>query len=378
MSLGGSKPSGSTTTTQTSEPWSGQKPYLENLMREAGRLYGTGVNGGGPQYDNAKYNAALDAWKKDPGATIAGVRQAGQSVTGYTLSDGRIVDAAGKTGLKVGDMWGDSKGPMPTLDQFAIEGTGGGTNSLLAPGYYPGQTIADQSPETIQAQNMITQRATQGSPVMNTANGYLSKVLNGDFIGANPYLDSQFKRGADQVQARVNSAFAGGGRSGSGINQEVMTREMGNLANDVYGNAYENERQRMQQGLLFAPQAANQDYADALQLANVGQAKEGRTQDVINADIAKYNYQAQLPLNALANYQQLVSGNYGGSTTMTQPYYSNRGAGMLGTGLGLLSGASMLSGMGAFGGGGLLSSLFGGAGASSAGGNASRMAAGMF
>ena len=56
----------------------------------------------------------------------------------------------------------------------------------------------------------------------------------------------------------------------------------------------------------------------------------------INADIAKYNYDANAPNNWLAQFMNLVQGQYGGSGTSTQsqPYYQNRLASGAGGALG--------------------------------------------
>jgi hypothetical protein len=76
----------------------------------------------------------------------------------------------------------------------------------------------------------------------------------------------------------------------------------------------------MQQAAMAAPTLAQQDYFDIGQLAAVGQAREAMAQDLINDQIARFNFYQQLPQNKLAQYLNFVQGNYGKTTTATQPY----------------------------------------------------------
>ena len=42
-------------------------------------------------------------------------------------------------------------------------------------------------------------------------------------------------------------------------------------------------------------------------------------QELINQNMARYNYEANAPQQALANYMNTIGGNYGSSTTQTTP-----------------------------------------------------------
>jgi hypothetical protein len=364
---GGSKPAGNTTTTTTSEPWAGQKPFLEEQMRYAQGLYNTKT----PQYDNDAYNQALGQWNTTNSNQQNDYRKLVLRRMGYQggfenesagartwleennkLNDylGQFADKpeGWNRGINPEEMseaqqYGLMAGARPELSNFLIPGTENST--ALAPAYYPNQTIADQSPETLAAQNMTTQRALEGSPVMNQAKGYLSDVMGGNYLNpdSNPYMSGYLNNALDKVRGQVNSSFAQGGGFGGSANQEILARELGKTATGILAPAYESERNRMQQSLLFAPQMAQSDYFDLGQLANVGMQKEGRAQDLINADIDKWNYEGNLGSNALRNYISLTGGNYGGTSTATSPYYQNRGAGVLG---GALGGASLAGGLG--------------------------------
>jgi hypothetical protein len=224
-----------------------------------------------------------------------------------------------QTTVTKSDPWEGQQGYLKDIFAKAQQSYSGG---MLAPEYFGGQTVASQAPETLNAQNMTTQRAMEGSPVTSSAKGLLTDTLNGSYLNSNPYLDATFNRAADQVESRVNSAFEAGGRHGGGANQRVLGQTLGDLATNIYGQNYQQERGRQQQGILLSPQVANQDYTDLQALSGVGAAKEGYNQNVINSDIAKYNYNANLPYNGLLNYSNLVQGNYGGTSTQSSPSYN--------------------------------------------------------
>ena len=390
--------SGSTQTIQKADPWEGQQEYLKEALKasqglfndptaqydndafnQAMQTWNTANAGQTPQYDNAAYQQALTAYNAQPTGAQAdplglGAWRKTPEASQYTKS--ADVDRAYNAYTSNFKPSTGQSGTAPTLDQYLIPGVAGpkpkleqfvkpGTSgTALTPKAFPDQTFANFAPETLTAQNLISQRAQAGSPLTNKAQGYLGDVLNGSYLNSNPHLDATFNKAADQIQGRVNSAFGTGGRFGSGINQEVMGRTLADAATGIYGQNYTNERNAMQQGLLFAPELANQDYVDMGQLANVGAQKEGQAQLSINDQINRFNLENEAPLTALQRYQQLISGNFGGTTTATSPYYQNSAGNALGMGLG---GMSMLSGLNSMGGGGMLGGLFGGGTAAAAG-----------
>ncbi len=101
----------------------------------------------------------------------------------------------------------------------------------------------------------------------------------------------------------------------------------------------------MLNALNAVPGYAQADYADIAQLADVGRQREAMAQALINDQIARWNFEQQMPADKLAQYAQLIRGDFGGTTTTTAPYSS--GAGMLG---GMQSGSDLFGGIGtAFG-----------------------------
>lgn len=195
--------------------------------------------------------------------------------------------------------------------------------------YDQGSNVVPFSPQSEQALQGVTNRATAGSPLVSSANDYVQKSLSGGFLGSNPYLDQTFNQAAMATQGQLASQFAGSGRNVD-ASQGLRSQQLNGLATQIYGGAYNNERQ-LQQGVLGSVlPLANQDYVDLAQLRGAGSDIEGLARE----------YQ-QAPSQALDQYLGRVSGNMG--ATQTSPLYRNSGASILG---GALLGSQLGSALG--------------------------------
>lgn len=141
---------------------------------------------------------------------------------------------------------------------------------------------------------------------------------------------------------------------------DVLSRNVGQIAQNMAYSNYGDERQRQMQVLGMAPQLAAQDYADFNALAGVGDARRQQAQAELQDQVNRFNFEQNQPADKLAKYMALVGGGQFGSTgTDTRPVFSNP----LAEGLGLATGAAGLGNMlfgkpSAFSGGGLLRGLF--------------------
>jgi hypothetical protein len=54
--------------------------------------------------------------------------------------------------------------------------------------------------------------------------------------------------------------------------------------------------------------------------------QQAQAQNELSGAANQYNYTATLPYQALNQFIAQITGNYGGTTTATQPYYDNTGA----------------------------------------------------
>jgi hypothetical protein len=131
----------------------------------------------------------------------------------------------------------------------------------------------------------------------------LSSFASGNHI--NPYLDTVFNAGADATQNRLTSEF---GRSGRNIGASLPARsqDLQHLAAGVYGQGYENERQRQ--------------YGSLMPLMAGGEYMRGINQEQMNQ-----------PLTNLAQYTTGLNGLLPMMpSSHTQPLFSNPWAGFLG------------------------------------------------
>lgn len=357
---------GSQTSTQKSEPWSGQQPYLKDLFQQGQNLYRQG-----PQ-------------EFYPGVTVAPFapqqQQAMDMTTNRALSGspqeqafgGYLSNQLGQPNIDpmaIARMLGQAQNAFPAADQFAVGGMQTGANA------------ANQ----------------------------LANTASGGFLGSNPYLDQVYNTAAgrageafqENVLPGINATFGAGGRTGGGIHQQMMEnasrqfgRDLQGMAANIYAPAYESERDRMVQagsaganyglgagrlgadiglgamgGLadLYGTIGQNQfragslvptysglEYGNMDRLMGVGNQIQGQAQDIIGGNMQRWGFEQQAPWNNLNNYASIIQGLPGGygTQTSTQP----KGSRLSGAAGGAMTGAA-LGPWGALGGavlGGLL------------------------
>lgn len=192
------------------------------------------------------------------------------------------------------------------------------------PQYYPGQTVANQSPATQSALAGTIARATNGSPLNNTASSYLQSVMSPSYMNAgSPNSGAVFNNVASQVLPAVNSQFSLAGRYGSGAQANAASEGLTNAYAPFAMNLFQGQEANQQQAAGMAPNQANQAYTDLGQLGQAGATQDAYGQSLINANVNKFNWGQQLPANKLAQYMQMVQGNYGGTGTSTQTQPNN-------------------------------------------------------
>jgi hypothetical protein len=293
-----------------------------------------------------------------------------------------------------------------------IINAGGALYNQGTPAYYPGQTVVPFSDQTQSGMNYLQQHAMQGAPNLSAANQASGRALSGwnpamPFAanaaagglsnnpamqglsqygtGNNTYAQSLFNQAAGDVGNAVNAQFAQSGRYGNNAARtDTMTRGIGNLYNQMMTPLYEAERNRgltaqQTMGSLYDSGAnrqlqgaelfgglysqGNQDAARAQALLpglfsygqmpgqamlDLGGMYEGQAQNYLDADRARYDYNASAPWDLLSRYSQVVSGmpDFSGSQSTQQGPGTNRLMSGLG---GAATGAGIASALGATG-----------------------------
>lgn len=232
-----------------------------------------------------------------------------------------------------------------------------------APSFFPNNTYVDFAPETNTALQLASARALQGNPLLGSSQQEINKILSGDYLNptSNPYAQSVYNQMAGDVTSQVNSQFTNAGRFGSGANQEILARSLGELGNKFYGDQYNQERANMVNATQIAPQLGEMDYNDIAKLQQIGQEKESLEMAKLQDAIARYDYDQTQPYQKLNQYLGSLGAAVPSNTLSTQPVFRNTGAGLLS---GAMSGAEIAGmipgiggGMGA-GIGGLLGGFF--------------------
>lgn len=165
------------------------------------------------------------------------------------------------------------------------------------------------------------------NPLYGASEAELGKTIGGDYLdpSTNPYLAKTGDIIAGKIGRTVDSRFESAGRYGSGAHQELLSEDVGNALNALYGANYNAERGRQlttaQNMPAYATAETNAKFLPFLNLARL-----------------------------IPNLKNTTSTTTG---TATEPYFRNKGAGILG---GALAGGQLGN---MFGGG--LSGLFPGA-----------------
>ena len=219
------------------------------------------------------------------------------------------------------------------------------------PQYYPGQTYIGPSAQTTAALQAAQTRAMRGNPLVPAAQQQLQQTIQGEYLGANPFLQAALQPGFEAAQRQYESAtnqalsnFSRAGRYGSGAMRGALTNVGGEYARALTGAAgqlgyanYADERTRQQAALQAAPAMAAQDYADIQRLSQIGQQTEAYQEMALQDAINRFNFEQQAPY---ARLQSFLSGAYGAPSGMQQvtPVYRNPVGGAFG---GALSGAAL-------------------------------------
>lgn len=234
------------------------------------------------------------------------------------------------------------------------------------PQYFPSSTVAPFNPTQLAGLNLETNLGLAGTPAVNASEGFLGSLESGNFLSAgNPYFQTMANNVAAQITPQLEAGFNAGNRMNSPGAAYAVSK---GLSDAIGGLAYQNYSDtlgNMIKGTFTAPSVQDATYRNVAAVQDAGNQQQAQAQAQLNDAINRFNFEQQLPYNKLGIYDQMVSGNFGGTSTLTQPYFQNQGANVLSGALGGATlGSSLLpsifsgmsSGMGA-GIGGVLGAL---------------------
>lgn len=266
---------GTQVSTSETGPWEEQIPYLTAGFKAAKDLFNKGV----PEYY--------------PGETLAGFDPAQTAAHKATL--------------------GYAMGPRAARMQA------GGENALMRSlggytGFNRGQT------QDLLAGNV---RTGAGTPYGAMENALTQGVIGNLQKNILPGIRQQ------QVQYQPGGSSAGAAQQNRAITEATASGLTKPLA-EMYNNAYQTAQGmrlpasnqiigQQQYGQQMYPSTMNAPLNLYGAMGDVGAQRRAMSQQVMDRDMQRYNYQAMAPQNALMNYMKMVTGNYGGTTTQTTP-----------------------------------------------------------
>lgn len=176
---------------------------------------------------------------------------------------------------------------------------------------YTGQRYASLTGDQNAAIGLMENNAANSAGTNYNANNTLNGMVSGGV--SNPYLDQSVQTAMNAVKGQVQSQF-GGSNYGTTANQEQLTRNLGDTANNMYSANYQADQTRQLQAIQ---QAQANNSSNVSNLMNAGQTQQQQNQN--NLDVGYQNYQDQLnlPYKQLAAMSGVFGSNLGSSSTST-------------------------------------------------------------
>lgn len=237
-------------------------------------------------------------------------------------------------------------GAIPGLNNVANQATnlfqsGAGSS------YVPWSTVAPFSPLQEAGQTLTADRALSGSPLLTAGQNNLTDTLNGKYLdpSSNPWLSKTFDLAAGKVRNALDSEFNSNGEFGSSMHQGATGSALDNLATQIYGGNYGNERNIQASSTPQSVPLSQADYYDPAMLASVGGTQQNQAQSGINDATGRFNFYNMNPLQLLSSYAQTMMGlgGVGGTQKSQQPIYGNPVGSVLGDIGSIASVAAMFS-----------------------------------
>ena len=204
------------------------------------------------------------------------------------------------------------------------------------PEYYPGETLAGFDPAQTAAHQATLGYAMgpRAARQQQAAEQSLVQGLSGqiDPNAYNPMVAALTQNVLGNLKGNVlpglrENLIRTGQQGGSSRNDLIQNKAIANAVTtgmtkpiaDMYTNAYNQAQQRAVASGQLYPGMMNAPLSLYGAMGDVGQQRRAMSQEAMNRDMARYQYQATAPQQALANYMAMITGNYGGTTTQTSP-----------------------------------------------------------
>ncbi|MEQ9643514.1 MAG: hypothetical protein RIM84_26075 [Alphaproteobacteria bacterium] len=273
-----------TPVTQTTTPWQPIADQLGFGYQQARQLY----DQGGPTYFPGQTYVDFAPQTQAALNAMQARATAGSPLTDAAQATARSLLGADALSANPADAY---------LRPFAAGTAPAGPAARYATGFAGGVTNPALSAATELARR----------PVSNPALRYAEAGARGDYLDGNPHLDRIYDQAARRVRDQVNATFGTSGRSSSGAHADLLSRNLGDLAADVYGHAYESERDRQLRSQDLLARLGQQRFDNRLSATSLeGQLAQNDRAQQLDAIGLLQNDFAQAQANQLAAAGQLA------------------------------------------------------------------------
>ena len=219
-----------------------------------------------------------------------------------------------------------------------------------APAWFPGGTLAKQSPQTAQSINDLYSRG-YGSPFKTASQGLAMDTLGGRYldITTNPYLQGSISYAQQpvidafnkQILPGITGTFEGAGRTPESGNlagnavqtaTDTLTRNLAGAATQAGLSNYAQERGNQLTAMAMLPQFQSADYQDLMGRLQAGGMLDQRAQQELDAENAKYAYeqsaQPDYDVQMAQRQQATYPGSHSTGNTSSYGYTQQSGGGL--------------------------------------------------
>jgi len=321
---------GTQVTTTATEPWEKQKPYLEEGMQRGLKM----LTGGGftPEFYGA------------PGTQEAGAAAIGQVAPGVAAFDPQQQQAMQRA-------YQYAMGKTP--EAYAGAAARGLMGAEGAPGILPYAQGAMKYGQGMAGQQSADQYAAMTPFSKDQYGGLLAGDVDTTQFGdvADVYRKEAMGQLQEEMLPGIRSKMVGfqpgGGTRGDLLQAKALSsasqRASDNIAKAMFGAQQQAEAMRLpaaqmglgaqqfgmgyglqgmegaRAGLGIAPSLMGAPLGMYGAAQGIGAQQQALSQAALDQDIARYEYQAQLPAQGLGQYLASVSGDYGGLSRATGP-----------------------------------------------------------
>lgn len=232
------------------------------------------------------------------------------------------------------------------------------------PSYFPGSTVAQRDPATIEALRQMRESVApnQQNLATSAASGLNFAMMAPD-VKNNPYAQGAIQSAINPavraftdpggIMQNLRSEFGSADQYGGtrhalalGTASDRLQQNILDTTARMSGDFYNQGLTAQGRALALAPQIQGMQATPSTTLGLVGTAEEAYKQQLIDEEIKKWNFEQNLPAAKLAQYQQMVQGGYGRESvtqtpsTRLNPWLAAGGGAAAGAAAGAATGAS--------------------------------------